>query len=406
MASLGAGLEYYDFVIFPLLAPYLDRAFFPPNQGSLGLLRHFGLFAVGYLARPLGGMLFAAQGDRTGRSRAFLASSLLMALATGGIGCLPTYAQVGDWAPWLLITLRCAQGASLGGELPGAIALVASAQATPASQQGRRCGQVMSGVSIGSLLAALLLSVLPSTLGLPTMQRWGWRLPFWLGALMALITYLGRRALPPLDQPRPAKGSRPLPLPLLQLLQHHRPALARGSLLALFGALMVMVPLLLPYARRDAQPIALERASCAGLAWAALACLGLGRLADRLGPRRQVAAAASLTLISLPLLLASLRTDEGPRLWLALFAWQTLNAAVVSGYLPLLAGLFPSAVRCSGIALCYNGAFMLASLVPVYSGGSLNGLALPYALAAAAACLACLPWPPWARDATICHPEL
>jgi MFS family permease len=138
LASLGAGLEYYDFVAYALLAPYLRQAFFPSTSANLSTLEALGLFSVGYVARPLGGFVFGSMGDRFGRKNTFLITTLLMAAATFAMGCLPTHGQVGAWAPAILIFLRCVQGFSFGGELPGAITFVSKVQKKRATTAARR----------------------------------------------------------------------------------------------------------------------------------------------------------------------------------------------------------------------------------------------------------------------------
>ena len=124
LASLGGALEFYDFVIYSQFAQYIGRAFFPNDDPLISLVVSFSVFAVGYFARPVGGIFFSHMGDRIGRRRVLIITILLMSGATTAIGLLPTYAQWGVTASILLVLLRIIQGFCLGGELPGAIAYV------------------------------------------------------------------------------------------------------------------------------------------------------------------------------------------------------------------------------------------------------------------------------------------
>ena len=124
LASLGGALEFYDFVVYSQFAQYIGRNFFPNTDAMVSLIVSFSVFAVGYFARPLGGIFFSHIGDRIGRRRVLIITILAMSAATAGIGLLPTYAQWGITASVLLVLLRIIQGFCLGGELPGAIAYV------------------------------------------------------------------------------------------------------------------------------------------------------------------------------------------------------------------------------------------------------------------------------------------
>ena len=123
IASIGGGLEMYDFVIYAFFAPIIGKLFFPPGNNIAGLLSAFAVFAIGYFMRPVGALVFGHFGDTIGRKKALLITILIMAIATTLIGCLPTYQTAGLTATVLLISLRLLQGFAVGGDLPGAITL-------------------------------------------------------------------------------------------------------------------------------------------------------------------------------------------------------------------------------------------------------------------------------------------
>ncbi|MEO5961836.1 MAG: MFS transporter, partial [Thermomonas sp.] len=163
LAALGGALEFYDFVIFVFFATTMGALFFPPDMPEwLRLVQTFGIFAAGYLARPLGGIVMAHFGDLRGRKRMFMLSILLMAIPTLLMGLLPIYAQVGVIAPLLLLLLRIMQGAAIGGEAPGAWVFVTE-HVSP-RHRNLACGALSAGlcagILIGSLVARLLNAVL------------------------------------------------------------------------------------------------------------------------------------------------------------------------------------------------------------------------------------------------------
>ena len=159
LAALGGALEFYDFVIFVFFAVVIGQLFFPHDMPDwLRQLQTFGIFAAGYLARPLGGIVMAHFGDLLGRKRMFMLSIFLMAIPTMAIGLLPTYAVIGIWAPLLLLVMRVLQGAAVGGEVPGAWVFVS--EHVPARHVGFACGTLTAGLTGGILLGSLVATAI------------------------------------------------------------------------------------------------------------------------------------------------------------------------------------------------------------------------------------------------------
>lgn len=191
---LGNALEWYDFAVYGYVASALGQAFFPADAAALRTLAAFGVFAVGYLMRPVGSLVLGPLGDLLGRRLMLSLSILIMGFSSLAIGLLPSHAQVGGSAGVLLILLRMLQGFSVGGEFTGSITY-----ATEAAGRGR-AGLVSSlavaggllGFSLGSLTAALI----GWGIGEQAMAAWGWRLPFLLGAVVAVLGLWMRRAMP------------------------------------------------------------------------------------------------------------------------------------------------------------------------------------------------------------------
>jgi MFS family permease len=177
LATLGGALEFYDFVIFVFFANTIGALFFPPQVPDwVRQFQTFGIFAAGYLARPLGGVFMAHAGDLRGRKQMFTLSIFLMGLSTLGIGLLPTYAKLGIWAPLLLLLFRILQGAAVGGEVPGAWVFVS--EHVPPSRVGLACGILTAGLTGGILLGSLVATGLNLVMSPVQRAAYGWRIPF------------------------------------------------------------------------------------------------------------------------------------------------------------------------------------------------------------------------------------
>ena len=191
LASLGGTLEYYDFVIFGIFAPQIGRAVFPSEDPLVSLMVTFTTFAIGYLARPLGGLVLGRLGDKFGRRGVFLASIFVTSAATLGIGVVPTYASWGITASVLVVLLRLTQGFCLGGELPGAITyVVESAPRMAPFVCSVVFGFVTFGVALGTTIALVVSRVLPPT----EAALYGWRAAFIIGGLLGLASFWLRQS--------------------------------------------------------------------------------------------------------------------------------------------------------------------------------------------------------------------
>lgn len=192
VASLGGMLEYFEFIIFVFLATHIANHFTSPDMPEwLRLMQAFGIFAAGFFIRPVGGIIMAQLGDLVGRKRIFTLTLALMAVPTLIIGLLPGYAQIGIWAPIILLLCRLLQGVSLGGELPGAISFVS--EQVSGSRLAFALAVLAACTSLGSLSGSMFVSSLTSALGAEVMSDWGWRIPFIVGGVFgALSVYLRR----------------------------------------------------------------------------------------------------------------------------------------------------------------------------------------------------------------------
>ncbi|WBP93916.1 MFS transporter [Mycolicibacterium neoaurum] len=190
MASMaGTVVEWYEFFLYGTAATLVfSKVFFAQTGSELdAILAAFVTYAVGFVARPLGGIVFGHFGDKYGRKKLLQFSLLLVGAATFAMGCLPTFGQIGYWAPALLVTLRFIQGFAVGGEWGGAVLLVA--EHSPSRQRGFWASWPQAGVPAGNLLATIVLLVLTTTLSDAAFLSWGWRVAFWLSAVVVLVGY-------------------------------------------------------------------------------------------------------------------------------------------------------------------------------------------------------------------------
>ena len=184
-ASLGNAMEWFDFGIYAYLAVTLGHVFFPAGNDTVQLLSSFATFAVAFLIRPLGGLVFGPMGDRIGRKKVLALTMILMAVGTFAIGLIPSYASIGFWAPVLLVLFRMLQGFSTGGEYGGASTFIA--EYAPDRRRGYFGSFLEFGTLAGYVGAAGLVTALTAWLGSDTMEAWGWRLPFLVAGPLGLV---------------------------------------------------------------------------------------------------------------------------------------------------------------------------------------------------------------------------
>ena len=360
LAALGGALEFYDFVVFVFFAIPLSQLFFPHDTAPwLAQLQVFGIFAAGYLARPLGGIVMAHYGDKLGRKRMFTLSVFLMAVPTLGIGLLPVYAQVGMLAPLALLSLRVVQGIAVGGEVPGAWVFVA--EHVPARRVGFACASLTSGLTVGIVIGSLAAAAINSRMSPATVLDWGWRVPFLAGGVFGFFAVWLRRWLSetPVFEAMHARRELASGLPLRQVFEQHFPSVLLSMLVTwMLTAAILVIVLMTPSLVQSVFHVAPARAflgnTVASVALA-LGCLGYGVLADRIGfARALLFGAAGLVVCSYALYL-DLRF--GAAHFLVLYALAGLAVGVVGMVPALMVVAFPPAVRFSGLSFSYNIAY-------------------------------------------------
>jgi MFS family permease len=391
LAALGGALEFYDFIIFVFFTTVIGQLFFPPDTPDwLRQLQAFGLFAAGYLARPLGGIAMAHFGDRSGRKRMFTLSVFLMAIPTLLIGLLPTYSSIGYAAPLALLVLRMLQGAAVGGEVPGAWTFVA--EHVPARRVGFACGTLTAGLTAGILLGSLLATAVNRSFSAADVLAFGWRIPFLLGGVFGLFAVFLRRLLAetPVFEAMRRRQELVRGLPLRVVLGDHARAVAISMLLTwLLTAAIVVVILMTPTLIQKLFAIAPARALAANsVATLALTvgCIAFGVLSDRIGTWR------TLSIGCVALLLSTLALYHGlarmPDQLFVLYAIAGFCVGVVGVIPVILVNAFPPAVRFSGISFAYNVAYAIfGGLTPLFVSLAMKTQPLAPAYYVAALCV-------------------
>ncbi|MEC4240080.1 MFS transporter [Pseudomonas sp. DSV-1] len=380
LAALGGALEIYDFIIFVFFALTLSQLFFPPDMPEwLRLLQSFGIFVTGYLARPLGGILMAHFADHLGRKRVFSLSILMMALPCLLIGIMPTYADIGYFAPLILLALRILQGAAVGGEVPSAWVFVA--EHAPAGRRGFALGFLQAGLTFGYLIGALTATLLAQMFTPAEILDYAWRFPFLLGGVFGVIGVWLRRWLsetPVFLALRERKEGR-AEFPLRTVLRDHRGSLLPAALLTcvLTSAVVVFV-VITPTVMQQRFGMTASHTfalSSLGIVFLNIGCVLAGLIVDRIGVWRSIALYSVLLPLGIGLLYASL-VDQWALPGLA-YAFAGLTCGIVGVVPSVMVGLFPAPIRVSGISFTYNIAYALwASTTPLLL-------------------IALMPWSPW-----------
>jgi MFS family permease len=304
----------------------------------------------------LGGIVMAHFGDLLGRKRVFTLSIFLMAISTLGMGLLPTYGQIGVWAPIALLLLRIAQGAAIGGEVPGAWVFVS--EHVPSNRIGYACGTLTAGLTVGILLGSLVATAINALYSPAEITDWAWRLPFLLGGVFGLASVYLRRLLKetPIFRELQARKALAAEMPLKTVVRDHRAAVVVSMLLTwLLSAAIVVVILMTPALLQKLHGVPLEtalQANSVATLCLAIGCTLGGLIIDRIGAGRFFAIGCPLLGISVWLFYT--QSAANPALLMPLYALAGLLVGVVGGVPYVMVRAFPAVVRFSGLSFSYN----------------------------------------------------
>ncbi|MEB3367937.1 MFS transporter [Saccharopolyspora mangrovi] len=361
---IGTIAEYYDFFIYGTASALVfNKVFFPEVDPLVGTLAAFSTYAVGFFARPLGGLVWGHVGDRLGRKKTLVYTLLLTGLGTFVVGLMPTYEQIGLWAAIILVLVRLLQGFGVGGEQGGALLL--TAEAAPPGKRGFYASFVQMGSPAAYLIPTVLFAVLEAQLPEESFISWGWRIPFLLSAVVVIIGLYIRLRVPESETFEAVKQQEPQRAPLKTLLTDHRREVFGGMLAKFVEAAVfpLYTVFLVSYAKAHDvdSSIVLDAVIIAIIAELVLLPFW-GKLTDRIGRRTTFIGAAVLNLVLL--VPAFLAVESGNVVLITLLMVAGLAFGHAGTYAPQASyfpELFPSSARYSGVSVVWQFGAMIAS---------------------------------------------
>jgi len=371
LAAFGSGLEYYDFVVYGMMAQYLAKLFFSTYDEYTNIIQIFIIFAVGYIARPFGGAIIGMIADTYGRKIMFSITMLTMAFSTFIIGLLPTYNQIGIFSPIALLACRVCQGISFGAELPGATTIVT--EFAQSNRLGKLCSLIISGTVIGSLLATCILALLTNIFSEQEIIDWAWRIPFIIGGILAIASYYMRQNItetPAFLVKHIKRSSYSIITPLKILLSQNYDTVFIGVGCTFFLATMVIINLYFPvYLNKNFgyEPSNIYNAMTISMILSFVFILCFGRLADYISRIKITLISIISCVIFLFIFLQLLYLKSSWIMQVFLILYQMHIAAFFTSYMPILSRLFVTDTRYTGVAIVYNIAFSLASIMPSFA---------------------------------------
>lgn len=362
--SLGTLLEWAEYTFYGYMAVSLSGLFFPENSTEVGILKTFGLFAVGYIMRPLGAILFGHIGDTYGRKPALMISLFLMGGATFCIGCLPTYHEIGLAAPFILLLMRMLQGIAISGEYNGAgIFLVEKAgQNYPALAGSWISASAAAGMVVGGI-AAFATS-------LPNAPLWAWRVPFLLGGVSCFVGFWLRKKVSESIYLHHPKTTMKKVLPLVQVFKQYKKSMILAAAIAAFTGIYVYIGnIYIVVFLKQQVHLPVHHATffaIFGEIIVALLIPLMAFVADRTDAYRQYRYGLLLVAVGSPCIFLMCMTGIYANIAMAMMIYGVLNAIVCGPMVKIMYDQFPSALRYTGISFAWSiSAALFAGTAPM-----------------------------------------
>jgi MFS family permease len=391
---LGSVIEYYDFLLYATAsAVVFSKVFFSNLDPLVATVASFGTLATGYFARPLGGIVFGHFGDRIGRKKMLVLSMVLMGVGSTLIGVLPTYAQIGVWAPILLVLLRVVQGIAVGGEWGGAVLMSAE---HASSRRGLWASFTNAGAPSGVVLSTLVLAASAALTGEEGFLAWGWRIPFLLSIVLLAVGLFVRSRVAETPVFAEAAATKPATPPLFDVLRNH----PRNLLLSIgvgFGAFFAqgaITTFLISYAVQAGfpRPTVLNALTLSSLV-AIFGIIGFSALSDRVGRRPIVLAGAAAMAVYAFALFPMVDSGSAVLLTIAIVLGQgVLHTAWYGPLAALYTELFSTGSRYTGASLGYQIAGLGGGIAPLVFASVLaaGGSTTTISIIIAAGCVLCI----------------
>ena len=368
---IGSALEYYDFFIYATAASLIfPQLFFPKGDPTVAIVASLATYGVGYVARPIGAFFLGHWGDTHGRKTVLLICMFLMGISTMGVGLLPTYAQVGWWAPFMLVVLRLIQGFAVAGEISGASSMIL--EHAPFGRRGFFASFTLQGVQAGQILAAAVFLPLAHFMNPESFNSWGWRIPFLASVVVIIAGYIIRREVD--ETPAFAEESEHHEVPKAPIVQAIRDSwgdMVRVICMALMNVIPVVTTIFgAAYAVQPGYGINFEKdlylwIPVLGNIVAVIVIPFVGNLSDKIGRKPPLIVGAIVSgLMSFGYLYAISIHNVPMAIVMSLLMWgvvyQGYNAVFPSFY----PEMFPTRTRVSGMAISQNIGTAITALLP------------------------------------------
>ncbi|MFA7440930.1 MAG: MFS transporter [Sphingomonadaceae bacterium] len=377
----GTIVEWYEFFLYGTAATLVfGKLFFPQTGNELdGIIAAFATYAVGFIARPLGGIVFGHIGDRLGRKSLLQFSLVLIGVSTFLMGCLPTFDSIGYWAPALLVLLRFIQGFALGGEWGGAVLLVA--ENSPNHSRAFWSSFPQAGVPLGNLLATIVLLVLSATLSDEAFLSWGWRVGFWMSVVIVIIGYYIRTRVSdsPIFEAAKAEAEERADAGYGMVEVFRRYPRGVFTAMGLRVAENILYYMVVTFSITYLSHIGVDTTEILTLLFFAhilhfMVIPFVGRAADRIGRKPVYIAGATLTMVWPFLAFPMFDTHNAAIILAAIFGGMIVHALMYAAQPAIMAEMFPTRMRYSGVSLGYQvTAIFAGSWAPLIGTALLRG---------------------------------
>ncbi|MBS0287480.1 MAG: MFS transporter [Proteobacteria bacterium] len=370
-SSIGNVLEWYEYTLYAYFATVIGKLYFPMEDHFIAMLMTFATFAIGLLARPIGGIIFGYMGDRFSRKQTLMFTMLLMSIPTVLIGCLPTYAQIGIAAPILLVLLRIMQGIALGGEF--GTSCVYLFESVPVNKRGFFGSIALTGVGLGLVLSSCTIYIVESFASEEAIYAYAWRLPFFISVAGSLIVFYMRKTLLETDDFMIAKKTNSLVAnPLKEMFKNHKATLL--SLFAIFLTTQVSFFVVFIYGKTMMIDFLQFPSAKAGqfilftVMSYTVSTVIFGYLSDKIDKKIIILLGTiGIFCAAIPFINA-LKEGEAINILSMTIAMGALIGMTEGTLNPLVAGSFPTNIRATSVAFCWNfTAVAFGGVAPILS---------------------------------------